>query len=179
MNEHIIKGTEEQVTIMNYPFYTDNIERTVPHNYRERKFTPILGGTERVSQGEYVHREFSFTSIISYPPGRPDAYDSIFKKMQSKSVKVKSKSMGKDEFNAFIKLHISDYAPNRLQVDVTVTEVPGVKSRIDGENFKVPPVEKIKVESKKVKSSSKKTNSKSKSKSKNKSKTKSVKKKNK
>ena len=113
----------------------------------ERKFTPILGGTERVTPGEYVHREFSFTSIISYPPGRPDAYETIFRKMQSKPVKVKSKSMGKDEFNALIKLHISDYAPNRLQVDVTVTEVPGVKSRITGESFKVPKVEKIKVTS--------------------------------
>lgn len=177
MNDHIIKGTEEQVTIMNYPFYTNNVESDAPHNYRERKFTPILGGTERVSQGEYIHREYSFTSIISYPPGRPDAYDQIFRKMQSKPVKVKSKSMGKDEFNALIKLRISDYAPNRLQVEVTVTEVPDVKSRIPGESFKVPPVKKIKVTSKSTK---KKSSSKTKTKSnKSKNKRKSVKKKNK
>ena len=63
-----------------------------------------------------------------------------------------------------------------MDLDVTVTEVPGVKSRIAGESFKVPKVEKIKVTSKKSKSSSKKSNSKSKKRS---SKTKSVKKKNK
>ncbi|WP_458454189.1 hypothetical protein [Methanobrevibacter sp.] len=163
MNNHIIGELSENIKIMNYPFFAEEIESEEPYNRRERKFTSIIGGTERMSSGEYVHREYSFTSTISYPPGDPGAYDHIFKKMMSKPVTVVSQSMG-GTFQALIKIHKSFPAPNRIKLDVTVTEVPGVNSNIDGEKkLTVPKVEKIKtkVTKKSTKSSTKgKTNTK-------------------
>lgn len=176
MNNHIIKEASPNVKIMGYNFYAEDIEGDEPYNRREMKFTSILGGTERVSPGEYVHREFSFSSTISYPKGKPDAYDTIFKKMQSKPVEVISSSMG-GKFKAMIKIRKSYPSPNRIKVDVTVTEVPDKKSRIPGESFTVPKVKKIKAKNK-VQSANSSEDSKKKS-SKNKSKNKSVKKKNK
>lgn len=166
MNSHIIKpkedGVSENITIMGYPFYANDIESDEPFNRREMKFTSIIGGTERTTSGEYIHREFSFTSIISHPTGEPNAYDKIFEKMQSKPVQVVSKNMGKS-FNAMIKIRKSYPAPNRIKLDVTVTEVPDVKSNIPGETtLTVPKVKKIKVTTKKKQSSKSKNNSKNK-----------------
>ncbi|WP_458405976.1 hypothetical protein [Methanobrevibacter sp.] len=179
MYEDIHTSVSETVTIMGVPFYAENISAEEPVNRREREFTSIIGGTERVSQGKYIHREFSFTTTIFFPTGRPDAYDSTFKKMMSKPVKVTSKYMG-GTFNAMIKITptFPENSPNHMELDVTVTEVPGVNSNIDGEKkLTVPKVEKIKT---KVTKKSSKSSTKSKTKTKkNKSKRKSKTKKNK
>ncbi|MBO6123320.1 MAG: hypothetical protein J6P09_05730 [Methanobrevibacter sp.] len=177
--DDIHTDVSESVTIMGVQFWAENIQSDEPENRREREFTPILGGTERVMQGKYIHREFSFTTTWYFPEGKPHVYDNLIKKMMSKPVEVKSKYMGGNStFKAIVKISqtFPEHSPNHMDLDVTVTEVPGVKSRIPGESFKVPKVEKIKVTSKKTQSSSKKSKSKSK---KSKSKTKSVKKKNK
>ena len=116
-NNHITNDISGNVKIMGYTFYAEDIESDEPYNRREKKFTSILGGTERVTDGEYVHREFSFSSIISHPIDRPDAYDNIFKKMMSKPVEVISSSMGNKPFNAWIKIHKSHPSPNRIKVD--------------------------------------------------------------
>lgn len=146
MYGHIIAGTLETVKIMGYPFYTDDIQSDEPHNRRERKFTPLLNGTEEVTRGEYVRRSFSFSSLISFPPGKPEVYNNIFKKMESKPVEVISRYMGgKGKFNAIITIRKSFPYPNRMKVDVKITEVPGKKSLIPGESvITVPPTKKIK-----------------------------------
>lgn len=175
MYDDIHTGVSESITIMGIPFYAENITPSEPYNRREREFTQILGGTERVSQGKYIHREFSFTTTIFFPTGRPDAYDNTFRKMVSKPVEVVSPYMG-GTFKALIQITPSfpENSPNHMDLDVTVTEVPDKKSRIPGESFSVPKTKKISV---KVKQSTKK---KSKTKTtKNKSKKKSVAKKNK
>lgn len=140
------KGVSESIKIMGYPFYAENITANEPYNRREREFTSILGGTERVTRGKYIHREFSFSTTIYFPTGRPNAYDKIFKKMVSKPVEVISKYMG-GKFNAIIKLEPSfpENSPNHMDLNVTVTEVPEVKSRIPGERFTVPKPKKINV----------------------------------
>ena len=160
----------ESITIMGIPFYAENIQADEPFNRREREFTPILGGTERVSKGKYIHREYSFTTTWFFPTGRPDAYDKVFKKMMSKPVEVISKYMG-GKFKALITISqtFPEYSPNHMDLDVTVTEVPSSKSNIDGESFTVPKVKKIKVTSKKSSQSKNNTSKKNtKSKSKNK-----------
>lgn len=144
MYRHIIDGTSETVKIMGYSFYTDDIESDEPHNRRERTFTPLLNGTEEVTRGEYVHRSFSFSSLISFPPDKPEIYDPLFKKMESKPVEVISRYMG-GKFNAIVTLRKSFPYPNRIKVDVKITEVPGKKSLIPGESvITVPPTKKIK-----------------------------------
>lgn len=180
MYSDIHTGVSESITIMGYPFYAENITSDEPFNRREREFTSILGGTERVSKGKYVHREFSFTTTIFFPTGKPDAYDKIFEKMMSKPVEVVSKYMcgSKKVLNALIKIskEFPENSPNHMDLNVTVTEVPGKKSLINGESFKVPSVKKITV--KNDVNTKKKSSSKSKTK-KSKSKKKSIKKKNK
>lgn len=159
MYSHIIEGISENIKIMGYPFYTDDIESDNPHNRRERKFTPIMNGTEEVTKGEYVHRSFSFSSLISFPPGKPEIYDSIFKKMESKPVEVISRYMG-GKFNAIVTIRKSYPYPNRMKVDVKVTEVPDKKSLIPGESVITVPATK-KVSSKTKVTAKSKTNSKS------------------
>ena len=63
MYSHVISGISEDIKIMGYPFYAEDIQAREPYNRRERKWTPIFNGTEEVTEGEYVHREYSFSSI--------------------------------------------------------------------------------------------------------------------
>lgn len=177
MYDDVHTSVSETVKIMGVPFYAENIQGDEPINRREREFTPILGGTERVSQGKYIHREYSFTTTIFFPTDRPDAYDKIFKEIMSKPVEVISPYMG-GKFNAAVVITKSfpESSPNHMDLDIKITEIPGKKSNIPGESFTVPKVKKISTKTK-VKSTKKTKNSKKKSK--RKSKTKSVKKKNK
>lgn len=177
MYDDIVTGVSETVKIMGIPFYAENINADEPVNRREREFTSILGGTERVSQGKYVHREYSFTTTIFFPTGRPDAYDKTFNEIMSKTVEVISPYMG-GKFNAEVKISKSfpENSPNHMELDISVTEIPDKKSRIPGESFTVPKVKKISTKTK-VKTS--KSSSKKKTSSKSKSKKNSVKKKNK
>lgn len=161
MYSDVHTNVSETIKIMGFPFYAENINGDEPVNRREREFTQILGGTERVSQGKYIHREFNFTTTIFFPTGKPNAYDKIFKEMMSKPVNVISKYMG--SFNALINISktFPESSPNHMELDITVTEVPGKKSLIPGESFKVPPIKKIKtkVKSKNSKSSKKSSSS--------------------
>lgn len=176
MYSHIIEGISENIKIMEMPFYAENIESDEPYNRRERDFTPIIGGTERVTKGKYVHRSFNFTTSVYYPEGRPDVYDNIFKEMMSKPVPVISPYMG--NFNALVTIRRSfpKASPNRMDLDMKLVEVPDVMSRIPGESFMVPAVKKVKSKTKtsdkNKKTDSKKSDSKSKTKNKSKSKTK-------
>lgn len=176
MYDDIRTGVSESIKIMGIPFYAENITPSEPYNRREREFTQILGGTERVSQGKFIHREFSFTTTLFFPTGRPDAYDTTFKKMLSKPVEVISPYMG-GKFKALIQLSPSfpENSPNHMDLDVTVTEVPNKKSNIPGETFTVPKTKKITASVK----ATKKSKSKSSKTTKTKSKKKSVSKKNK
>ena len=177
MYDDIVSGVSETVKIMGIPFYAENINGDEPVNRRERKFTSILGGTERVSQGKYIHREFSFSTTVFFPTGRPDAYDKTFKEIMSKPVEVISPYMG-GKFNASVIINKSfpENSPNHMDLDINITEIPNKKSLIPGESFTVPKTRKISTKTKVKTTKKTKTSKKS---SKSKSKTKSVKKKNK
>lgn len=168
MYDDITNGVSESILIMNIPFYAENIRPKEPYNRREREFTPVLGGTEIVTQGKYIHREWTFNTTIFFPTGQPDTYDDQFKEMISKPVEVISKYMG-GKFNALIQLspEFPEYSPNHMELEVTVTEIPSKKSRIPGESFTVPKTKKVSTNSK-VTTTKKTTNSKKSSKSKSK-----------
>lgn len=151
--DDIHTNVSESVTIMGIPFYAENIQAPEPHNRREREFTPIIGGTERVNKGKYIHKEYSFTTTWFFPTGRPDIYDTTFEKMMSKPVTVVSQYMG-GTFKALIKISqtFPENSPNHMDLEVTVTEVPDVKSNIVGESkLTVPEVKKIKFTTKDTK----------------------------
>ena len=64
--------------------------------------------------------------------------------MESKPVEVISRYMG-GKFKAIITIRKSFPYPNRMKVDVKVTEIPGKKSLIPGESvITVPSTKKIK-----------------------------------
>lgn len=179
MYDDLREGVSESIEIMGYPFYAEQINPTEAYNRREREFTPILGGTERVTKGKYIHKEFSFTTTIFFPTGNPNAYDDIFQEMMSKPVEVISKYMG-GKFNAIVQITptFPENSPNHMDLDVTVTEIPNTKSAIPGESFTVPKPKKISTKTK-VSTTKKSSSSKKNSSSKSKNKRVSVKKKNK
>lgn len=145
MYEDVIEGVSENIKIMGLPFFAENITAEEPYNRRESNFNSILGGTEVVTPGKYIHREYSFTTTIYFPDGRPDAYDKTFEEIMSKPVEVISKYMG-GKFKALINISKNhpEYSPNHMDLDVTVTEVPELNSNIPGESkFVVPSVKKI------------------------------------
>ena len=145
MYSDIVEGVSENIKIMGWPFYAENISADEPYNRREYNFNSILNGTEVVTPGQYVHREYSFSTTIYFPTGRPDVYDKIFEEMMSKPVEVISPYMG-GKFNAIITIRKTnpETSPNHMDLDVTVIEVPELNSNIPGEsNFIVPSVKKI------------------------------------
>lgn len=168
MYDDMVKGVSESITIMGIPFYAENIRPKEPYNRREREFTPILGGTEIVTQGKYIHREWTFNTTIFFPTDKPDAYDNQFREMLSKPVEVISRYMG-GKFNALISLspEFPEYSINHMELEITVIEIPDKKSRIPGESFIIPKTKKVSTNSK-VTTTKKTTNSKKSSKSKSK-----------
>lgn len=130
---------------MGFPFFAENIESDEPYNRREHNFNPILGGTEFVTPGKYVHREYSFSTTVYVPEDRPDSYDAIFEEMMSKPVEIISKYMG-GKFNALVKIRKNNQesTPARMKLNIIITEVPELNSNIPGESkFVVPSVKKI------------------------------------
>ena len=145
MYDDIVEGVCENIKIMDQPFYAENIQADEPYNRRERNFNSILNGTEIVTQGQYVHREFSFTTTIYFPTGRPDAYDKLFEEMMSKPVEVISRYMG-GKFNALVTIRKTnpEASTNHMDLDVSIVEVPEVDSKIPGESkFIVPTVKEV------------------------------------
>ena len=178
MYSDVQKGISESVTIMGVPFFANNIQSKEPINRRERNSTPILGGTVRITKGKYIRREYSFTTTIFFPTGKPHFYDNTFRKMMSKPVEVISEYMG-DPFKAEVTIEqtFPENSPNHMELEINIKEIPGVKSKIIGETFKIPKKPKI---TPKVRTSKQKSSRKTKSNTKkSKSKIKKVKKKNK
>ena len=157
MYKDIVPGVSETV-IINYgknykkeiSFYAEDITSDTPYNYRERNFTPILGGTENVTKGKYVHREFSFTTTLYFPKDHPHEYDSIFKEIMSAPVLIQSRYMGgNNSIKALVTFQKSfpENSVNHMDLDVKIIEIPdSTISNIPGEEpFTVPAVKKVTV----------------------------------
>ena len=94
MYSDLREGVEASIEIDGYPFYPEEITPQESYNRRELNRQSILGGTEKVTRGKYVVREFSFTTTIYIPDGHPETYDTIFQNMVSKPCEVISPYMG-------------------------------------------------------------------------------------
>lgn len=185
-----VKGCN--IEIMGFPFYAEKVSVTEAFRRRELNFNAVVGGTQKVTKGQYVGLEFKVTTHVKIDPDRPDEHNSIFQEMMSKPVDVVSPELG-GKFKANVVI-VPDHAKlNSLELSITIKEIPGSKSLIPGESWVVPKTKKIdlkkkdkkdtdkdtKKDTKKDSKSKSKTNSKSKSSTKNKSKKKGVTKKNK
>ena len=185
-----VKGCN--IEIMGFPFYAEKVSVTEAFRRRELNYNAVVGGTQKVTKGQYVGLEFKVTTHVKIDPDRPDEHNSIFQEMMSKPVTVVSPELG-GKFKANVVI-VPDHAKlNSLELSITIKEIPGSKSLIPGESWVVPKTKKIDLKKKDKKDTDKdtdkdtkkdsksksKTNSKSKSTTKNKSKKNEVTKKNK
>ena len=176
-----VKGCN--IEIMGFPFYAEKVSVTEAFRRRELNYNAVVGGTQKVTKGQYVGLEFKVTTHVKIDPDRPDEHNSIFQEMMSKPVTVVSPELG-GKFKANVVI-VPDHAKlNSLELSITIKEIPGSKSLIPGESWVVPKTKKIdlkkkdkkdtdkdtKKDTKKDSKSKSKTNSKSKSSTKNKSK---------
>lgn len=143
MYEDIVSGVSENVEINGYPFYAQEITPNESFNRRELNRHSLLSGTEKVTRGKYIVRDFTFTTYIHIPDGKPDSYDKIFKSMMNESATVISPYMG-GSFKAevIIKKIAEESSPLDLKLEIQVIEIPS-KSLISGDSFKVPATKKV------------------------------------
>ena len=165
-----VKGCN--IEIMGFPFYAEKVSVTEAFRRRELNYNAVVGGTQKVTKGQYVGLEFKVTTHVKIDPDRPDEHNSIFQEMMSKPVDVVSPELG-GKFKANVVI-VPDHAKlNSLELSITIKEIPGSKSLIPGESWVVPKTKKIDLKKKDKKDTDKDTKKDSKSKSKTNSKSKS------
>lgn len=145
--------------IMGYSFFAEEVSPTEAFRRRELNFNSIVGGTKKVTKGEYVGLEFSVTTHVKIDPKKPNMHNKIFNEMMSKPVKVVSPDLG-GSFNASVIIKPERESPRYLKLTITIKEIPGRESQIPGEKFTVPSPRKITVTKKKTSKKSDKTSSK-------------------
>lgn len=170
------------VTIDGYSMIMEELTPNEAFNRRETIRHNILGGTQSVMRGNYLPRDYTFTTHLIVSPNNPDIYDSVFREWQSKPVTVNSKYMG-GSFSAEVIIKKSPSGmPNYLNLEVQVIEIPTQDSLIPNEKIIIPTKPKSSVvvvssnsskKSTSKKTTNKKKNTKSKKKGKNITKTKS------
>ena len=163
-----VKGCN--IEIMGFPFYAEKVSVTEAFRRRELNYNAVVGGTQKVTKGQYVGLEFKVTTHVKIDPDRPDEHNSIFQEMMSKPVDVVSPELG-GKFKANVVI-VPDHAKlNSLELSITIKEIPGSKSLIPGESWVVPKTKKIDLKKKDKKDTDKNTDKDTKKDSKSKSKT--------
>lgn len=138
MYKDIVPGINETVEIDGYPFYTDDIRGENSFTKRELVRQKLLGGTEHVSRGKYLAREYSFSTDV-YTEGNPAIFDEIFLEMSNKQCEVISEYMG-GKFMAEVDIERSaeEASPEHWHLDIEIKEIPEQQPNIPGESFVVP-----------------------------------------
>ena len=166
MYNKFVVAEDYNVSIDGYDMVMEECTPNESYNRRETIRHNIIGGTQSVVRGNYIVRDYTFTTHLLIDPQYPDVYDEVFRLWQSKPVEVISRYMG-GKFNAecIIKRNPND-SPNYLNVEIQVIEIPTSVSLIPNDALNVP-VDKItpvKITSKKNKNKDKKGKKDSKSK---------------
>jgi len=139
MYDDLKTDVSETVEIAGYPFWATEITANEAYNRRETNRQSILGGTEHVTRSKYVPRDYTFTTYIHIPEGRPDAYDDIFKQMSSMLCEVISPYMGgKFYAEVIINKTAEESSPEDLQLEIQVIEVPERDSNIINDSLTIP-----------------------------------------
>lgn len=115
------EGEEEQ-----FPFYAEQITSNESYSRRELVRTKVMNGTEVVTQGDWIGRDFSFTSHVPIDDD-PQIYDKYFQSMLHQPCKILSPYMG-DMFMAqvIIKKEPKENHPHTIKLDVQVQEIPDI-----------------------------------------------------
>ena len=138
MYKDIVEGINETVEIDGFPFYAEDIRGENSFNRRELVRQKLLGGTESVTRGKYLVREYSFTTDV-YTEGNPTVFDEIFREMSNKPCEVISEYMG-GKFMAEVTIErtAEEASPEHWRLDIEIKEIPEAQPNIPGESFTVP-----------------------------------------
>ena len=135
-----IKGCN--IEIMGFPFYAEKVSVTEAFRRRELNFNAVVGGTQKVTKGQYIGLEYKVTTHVKIDPDRPDEHHSIFQEMMSKPVTVVSPELG-GKFTANVVIVPEHTKLQTLELSITIKEIPGKNSKIPGESWVVPKTKKI------------------------------------
>lgn len=135
--------------IMGWPFFAENVDPTEAIRRRNTVVNNIVGGTQKITKGEYVGLDFTVTTHVKIDPDKPNQWNGVFEEMMSKPVIVSSPELG-DDFKAIVVVKPEHESYDMLKLTISIKEVPGQQSLIPGEEFIVPAPRKIKVTEKKT-----------------------------
>ena len=109
-----------------FPFYAEQITANESFSRRDLIRTKVMNGTEVVTQGDWIGRDFTFTCHVPIADD-PQIYDKYFQSMLHQPCKILSPNMG-DMFDAqvTIKKEPMENHPNTLKLEVHVQEIPDV-----------------------------------------------------
>lgn len=139
-----VEADNYNVTVDGYQMIMEDLTSNESFNRRETIRHNIIGGTQTVMRGNYVPRDFTFTTHLLIVPEYPDVYDDIIREWQSKPIEIISNLMG-GKFNAELIIKKSpSSSPNYLNLEVQVKEIPDVKSLIPNDEFIIPAETKAK-----------------------------------
>ena len=138
MYDSNVDANDFNISVDGYQMIMETVTSNETFNRRETVRHNILGGTQSVMRGNYLVRDYNFTTHLLIDPNHPDVYDKILQEWQSKPVEIISKYMG-GKFNAevIIKRNV-DNSPQYLALDVQVIEIPSGKSLIPKDEFSTP-----------------------------------------
>ncbi|MBX7076669.1 MAG: hypothetical protein K1X33_05085 [Methanobacteriaceae archaeon] len=117
---------EENVEIDGFLFYAEDITATESYNRRELLRTKILNGSEFVSKGQFIPREYTFTAQVDTPIDRPDVYDEVFEYMNNNPCEVVSRYMGMFNAEIVITKTYNKGQAGILQLSILVREIPDI-----------------------------------------------------
>jgi len=138
MYDSTINPDEFNITIDGFPLIVENDPSpNESFNRRETARHDIIGGTQWVARTTYVPIDVTFNTHVRIDPYYPDIYDSTFKLWMSKPVEVISREFG-GKFMAECVVKKTHSSPAFLTLEIHLTEIPGSKSNIPGDEFVVP-----------------------------------------
>lgn len=116
--------TGYSLMIDDLPLYVESIDADEAYGRRNIKSTPIEGGKYiHTELGEYIPRQLTFKSHVTYPIGKSDKYNKKFHDLQNKIVKITSKELG--VFNANVQIVPKWDTPGAVELSIKVTENTG------------------------------------------------------
>ena len=136
MYDHI-SGADATLSINGVEFYPESLSMEVPFHKRTIKRTQIMNGTQYVSRGDFTPRKFTFDTLITVNPERPDEFNELFLEMCNGECEIVSLDLG--SFNAWVDVKFTHEAntPDSLKLSFTVEEIAD-KSLIPDDEVVIP-----------------------------------------
>lgn len=122
------------VEIDGFLFFPEEVQGEESYAHREYVRTKIMSGGEFVTRGQYVPKEFSFSTTLDIDPNQPYMYDKLFQIMENKPCEVVSPYMG-DIFKASVEIDKTHpkASPGSLKLEIKVKEIVDPKTTLVGD----------------------------------------------